>query len=290
MPISRQPQNHQTFTKFHLLLASLILSSLAFTILSIAPASATAAPANSSNVSNEASAAASTSSASANNIPSRATLSAAIDRVENFAEYQKYANLGTSGSGEKYYKEYAHLRSLVAEMTNVHTNYDTIATSTDSWKIAYLIDYSADALRGCEYLFGLKKQQTTASPASTPSDQSRAASSNQPSPVSSSQPSLAASNQSSPTSSNQPSATTSNQPSTATSSLAQPINNSFDANHTAAPSSSLATSSELVADPRTLPRSVRPLVRQLVQLCANVPAHPDQLDLPRRRALLIESV
>ncbi len=287
MPISRQPQNHQTFTKFHLLLASLILSSLAFAALSTTPASAITTPADSSSISSTAPTAANPSAttnvSSANaNVPSRAALSAAIDRVENFAEYQKYANLGASGSSEKYYKEYAHLRSLVAEMIDVHTNYDAIATSADSWKIIYLIDYSAGALRGCEYLFGLKKQQATASQTSAPTSQSRAASSNQPSP--------AASNQSSPTSSSQSSIATSNQPSTTTSSPAQPVDNSSDANYTVTPSNALATSSELVTDPRTLSRPVRPLVRQLIQLCANVPAHPDQLDLPRRRALLIESV
>lgn len=255
-----------------------------------------------------------TSSATDNAIPSRDALAAALNRVEHFAEYQTYAARGTTGQ-EPFYKEYAHLRSLAAEMRQVHANYSTIATSADSWKIAYLIDYSAGALRGCEYLFGLKKQaaQTSQSVQSTHSSpavqtsqavqsaQTASASTPTVTPAATSNTaSIAQSDQNSAnpqtTQAQATSAAQAAQNSTsvpATNAQTSPSNQAIASPQTTQTTPAVqtkSTTSTNSAQPFTRSRTVRPFVRQLVQLCANVPAHPDQLDLPRRRALLVESV
>lgn len=291
MSILRQLQNRQTFAKLHPLLAGFILSSsCVFAVLAATPASATSTSSTAANT-------------PATNIPSRAKLEEAIDRVENFTEYQTYSARGTSGQNLPHYKEYAHLRSLVTEMIYVSTNYDTISISDDSWKIAYLIDYSADALRGCEYLFGLKKTQSASSQSSTSSTTS---STTTPAPI---QPTNSAS--ASNTSDINRTAASSHPLASSPESTSEPANNptsqkvnddnttySNEQNSQDSPSLSYtnsvntlqSTSTLALADPLTLPSPVRPLVRQLIQLCTNMPTHPDQLDLPRRRAFLVESV
>lgn len=267
--------HHHLFTKFHLILASLIAATLSICIAT--PTFATSNP-----------------------LPSRAALSATIDRVENFAEYQTYASLGTSGANRPHYKEYAHLRSLVAEINDIHTNYDTIASSDDSWKIAYLIDYSADALKGCEYLFGLKKQSSASS--TTNSKQSvPSASTSNTSNLNDSTSNSSHSENSNPN--RYSSHSTQNHPATD-----KPISTVSDNSNTNSSTSNnsnipISTTSVQTADLTTsqnsspdalnlltLPCSVCPLVRPLVQLGTNVPTHPDQLDLPRRRAFFVESV
>ncbi len=257
--------HHHLFTKFHLILASLIATTLSICIAT--PTFATSNP-----------------------LPSRAALSATIDRVENFAEYQTYASLGTSGANRPHYKEYAHLRSLVAEMNDVHTNYDTIASSDDSWKIAYLIDYSADALKGCEYLFGLKKQSSASSTTSSKQSVPSASTSNSSNSENSNPNRYSSHSTQNHPATDKPISTVSDNSNTNSSTS---NNSNIPSSTTSVQTADLTTSQNSSPDalnPLTLPCSVCPLVRPLVQLGTNVPTHPDQLDLPRRRAFFVESV
>lgn len=95
--------------------------------------------------------------------PSQSDLQSAITYVTNFSEYQTYAN-DPSSTTLPHYKEYAHLRTIVSELTYLHDNYDSIANDpNNSWKISYLIDYSHKAIRSCEYLLGLRQTSVNSS-------------------------------------------------------------------------------------------------------------------------------
>lgn len=89
-------------------------------------------------------------------VSSLAELETAISRITSFAEYQTYAAAPDS-TALPFSKEYAHLRSLVTEMTAIRDQYSAVASSASAWKISYLIEYSSEALRGCEYIFGIKR-------------------------------------------------------------------------------------------------------------------------------------
>jgi len=152
---------------------SLVISTLitGYVLIPATPASAATTPATAITISR----------------PSQAELSAAVAKVEAFADYAKFYDTKSTNatqqitSNHPYYREYEYLHSLVTKTNILIDRYDDVdfVNRLEPGTYNTALEAIDQALIGCSYLFGIIRDQhlaqTTAAANSTPASATTAA-------------------------------------------------------------------------------------------------------------------
>lgn len=104
--------------------------------------------------------------------PSKAELSAAVSKIETFADYPQYYGANSTTpipTNHPYYQEYEYLHSLAVKTNLLITRYDDIDFANHNLEAYNLaITVIDQAIESCRYLFGIVRSESLATQPTSP--------------------------------------------------------------------------------------------------------------------------